>query len=313
LVLKLYRGSRSVPASDFQDAALEAVKQEVPFSSAIWGRAGMEEGVAQIYSVHLHGLPPESLESYARFKDRDVVGAMAMRELGRTIRTSAHEVVTDREMLEQHVRRFGLEHALTTCIADPHTLLLSFITLFRPQGDPPFSEAERGAIEALAPHLVESCHQSRLMQLAHGGVRGTGALRHTAACDSDYVLIAAQPAFLELARREWPQWNAPRLPQPVREALRGARGRHVGERVTLTFDRVSDLYWMNVRDKAALDTLGRRQLEIARLCAKGQTYKEIAKGLSLAPATVRNHLETIYRKLDIGSRAELATILSKID
>ena len=301
-----------MPASRFQDAALDAVKPHVPFESAIWGRAGMENGVAQIYSVHLHRLPPESLQSYARFKDRDVVGAMAMRELGRTVRTSAREVVADREMLEEHVRRFGLEHALTTCILDPNTLLLSFVTLFRPESQPAFTEPERASAETLAPHLVESCHQSRLMQLAERGAPG-GAARHTAACDSDFVLIAAQPRFLELARREWPQWHAPRLPEAAREALRGESRRHVGERVTLNFERVSDLYWMTVREKAPLDTLGKRQLQIARLCAKGETYKEIAKTLSLAPATVRNHLDQIYRKLDIGSRAELATMLSQID
>ena len=312
IVVELYRGSRTMPASQFQDWGLDAIKPRVPFASAIWGRAGMESGTALIYSVHLHRLPPESLESYARFRDRDVVGAMAMHSLGRTIRTSAHEVVTDAEMLEQHVRRFGLEHALTTCIVDPLTTLMSFITLFRPETEAAFTEDERAAVEMLAPHLIESCHQSRLMQLART-VRPGSLPRYTAACDSDFVLIAAQPQFLDLGRREWPLWHAPRLPEAAREALAGGTRRIVGADVVLDCEHVSDLYWMTLREKAPLDTLARRQLEIARLTASGQTYKEIAKTLALAPATVRNHLETVYKKLGISSRAELATLLSQIE
>ena len=311
VILELYRASRGMPASRFQDWVLDAIKPYVPFTSAIWGRAGIEHGTAQIYSVHLHGLPPESLESYARFRDRDVIGAMAMREPGRTVRTSAHDVLDDADMLEQHVRRFGLEHALTTCIVDPDTFLVSFITLFRPESAPPFTEAERAVKEALAGHLVESCHQSRMMQLAAGNIGGDPS-RHTAACDTDLVLIAAQPAFLELARAEWPQWRGPRLPSPAQEALRRGN-RYVGERVALLHERVSDLYWLTLRERAPLDSLARRQLEIARLSARGKTYKEIAKVLDVAPATVRNHLETVYKKLGIRTRAELATVLSQLD
>src|SRR5688572_28746468 len=104
-IAQFYRGSRELPASAFQEWALEQAKALVPFDSAIWGRAGMEAGKALIYSVHLHRLPSESLASYVRFKDRDVVGAKAFREMGTTMRFSAAQVVSDREMLEEHVRR----------------------------------------------------------------------------------------------------------------------------------------------------------------------------------------------------------------
>ena len=127
------------------------------------------------------------------------------------------------------------------------------------------------------------------------------------------MLIAAQPGFIELAQREWADWRGPRLPESARDALRKGSHRHVGGEVTLYFERVNDLYWLTLREKAPLDSLGRRQLEIARLSASGRTYKEIAKALSLAPATVRNHLEAVYKKLGINSRAELATVLSQYD
>ncbi|MBX3651317.1 MAG: helix-turn-helix transcriptional regulator [Burkholderiales bacterium] len=315
LILSLYRGSRDIPATAFQDWALKQTRQILAFESAIWGRAGIENGMAQIYSVHLHRLPPESLASYARFRDRDTVGAMAMQAMGTTIRAAGHEVLAnDPEMLEQHVRRFGLDYSLTTCIVDPRTGLISFMTLFRPAQQPHFTEDERVAAQSVVPHLIESCQQSRLMQLNAGGIANSNSERRFAVCDADFVLIAARDGFAELLRGEWPDWNAPRLPEAARTKMQGAvRGSHAGDRIMLSFDRVSDLYWLSARTKTAIDTLGKRQLEIARLSAQGQTYKQIAATLELAPATVRNHLDAVYRKLGIGSRGELATLVSRLD
>ena len=48
-----------------------------------------------------------------------------------------------------------------------------------------------------------------------------------------------------------------------------------------------------------------RELEIARLAAKGLANKEIAAALSVAEGTIKTHLHHIYDKLHIQSRVEL--------
>jgi adenylate cyclase len=50
---------------------------------------------------------------------------------------------------------------------------------------------------------------------------------------------------------------------------------------------------------------------IAERYAKGETYKEIATALYIAPATVRNHLAAIYRKLSVTSKPELISALTQ--
>ena len=55
-------------------------------------------------------------------------------------------------------------------------------------------------------------------------------------------------------------------------------------------------------DGAELST---RESQIARLYVDGLSYKEIARDLEISPATVRTHLNTIYRKLEVSSRIEL--------
>ena len=55
--------------------------------------------------------------------------------------------------------------------------------------------------------------------------------------------------------------------------------------------------------------LSQREVQIAQAYAGGQTYQAIANSLCIAPSTVRTHLATIYRKLDVSSKVELATRL----
>jgi DNA-binding CsgD family transcriptional regulator len=49
-----------------------------------------------------------------------------------------------------------------------------------------------------------------------------------------------------------------------------------------------------------------REREIAELVAAGRTNREVARQLVLSPRTVEAHLRTIYAKLGVRSRVELA-------
>jgi DNA-binding NarL/FixJ family response regulator len=55
----------------------------------------------------------------------------------------------------------------------------------------------------------------------------------------------------------------------------------------------------------ALDTLTPQQREIARLAAAGLTNKQIGERLFLSPCTVGAHLNQLFPKLGITSRAAL--------
>lgn len=57
------------------------------------------------------------------------------------------------------------------------------------------------------------------------------------------------------------------------------------------------------------DNLSQRELQIAQAYARGATYSDIAQTLHIAPSTVRTHLATIYRKLEVSSKLDLAARL----
>jgi len=54
-----------------------------------------------------------------------------------------------------------------------------------------------------------------------------------------------------------------------------------------------------------LDSLSPRESEVAWMLTKGDRVSSIARALFVSPHTVRNHLQSIYRKLGVSSQAEL--------
>jgi RNA polymerase sigma factor (sigma-70 family) len=54
-----------------------------------------------------------------------------------------------------------------------------------------------------------------------------------------------------------------------------------------------------------LDQLTPRERDVLRLIARGYSYKEIARDLSISPKTVETHVSAVLRKLQLSSRHEL--------
>jgi DNA-binding NarL/FixJ family response regulator len=61
----------------------------------------------------------------------------------------------------------------------------------------------------------------------------------------------------------------------------------------------------------ALNTLSARQREIASLIAIGEPNKTVSSQLGISEKTVKAHLTTIFRKLDVSGRTQLALFVSQ--
>ncbi|MNT79962.1 Transcriptional regulatory protein UhpA [compost metagenome] len=65
------------------------------------------------------------------------------------------------------------------------------------------------------------------------------------------------------------------------------------------------LLFLKCRHRCRADSLTPREHTIAELLARGDTHKEVAAILNRSPATVRNHIQSIYDKLQVGNVAGL--------
>ncbi len=54
-----------------------------------------------------------------------------------------------------------------------------------------------------------------------------------------------------------------------------------------------------------LDQLSTREREVLRLIARGYTYKEVARDLSISTKTVETHVSAVLRKLQLSTRHQL--------
>ena len=61
----------------------------------------------------------------------------------------------------------------------------------------------------------------------------------------------------------------------------------------------------------ALDTLTRRQIEVARAAVSGLSNKELGQRLGVSEGTIKNHLHAIYERLRLEGRLALLLYLKE--
>jgi len=61
---------------------------------------------------------------------------------------------------------------------------------------------------------------------------------------------------------------------------------------------------MNI-DARNIDKLTKRQNDVVRLYALLGSYKEVAKCMELSPQTIKNHMDSVHKRLDVRSAVEV--------
>jgi DNA-binding CsgD family transcriptional regulator len=142
------------------------------------------------------------------------------------------------------------------------------------------AEAEELFRGALRADLIRWPWPRARIELAYG----SWLRRRRRVAESRQYLRSAQTVFDLIGARSWAD--------QARAELRAA-----GERAATPAP-------------TALSRLSAQELQIARLAAEGLSNREIGHRLYLSPRTIGSHLYRIFPKLDITSRAELASLLN---
>jgi DNA-binding CsgD family transcriptional regulator/tetratricopeptide (TPR) repeat protein len=149
--------------------------------------------------------------------------------------------------------------------------------------------------------------------LAEGGARGLGLLEEAV------EVLTNSPAKLEHAKARTELGAALRRANRRSEAREQLR--RAAELATICGARPlaaranSELRATGARPRrialSGVESLTPSELRVAQMAAEGPTNRDIAQALFITPKTVEIHLSSVYRKLGIGSRAQLPTALAE--
>ena len=67
----------------------------------------------------------------------------------------------------------------------------------------------------------------------------------------------------------------------------------------------------SVKQDANTENLSDREMQVLKFLVDGLDYKNIAEKLDISPNTIRKHIDNIYKKLHVTSRAQAVTIAVK--
>lgn len=305
LLLDLYRLARELPLADFQRRVLERLQDVVPFDGAWWGMSRVDRQLHSSFPFHM---PDNFVGYWQNMREYDVLAETVIREPAITINMNASQAVTN-PVFEEFLRVFDIRHVLCTLLMNPALNLTTFLSLYRKHESPPFTEGERMLKQLVMPHLWAAWTSNWIAQLAYSRAHSVSNSAAMAVADQRGTLHAAEPRFAELLRVEWPAWSGPELPAAFATAV-STGGTVTGSRTTARLIPVQGLHLVELRERSPLDQLTMRELDIARQFGRGESYKQIAAELHVAPATVRAHLRAIYSKLHISDKGELANLLS---
>lgn len=313
LVLAIHDNAAVLPVVDFKAWLVAALRQHLRFDSALIGFGNVVEGEANIPTFYLYNLPERVMAEREPIRDLDLVGQRASAAPGKAILVHVLEVADDPKYapLVEYCRRYGLMNVV--CTAIPPTAALDvqcFVSLFRAADDDVFNEDERQMHELLMPHIARGLAANRRASLQRFSMLDVDRGRVRTTADRRGHLYDADPGFIELIRAHVPTFDGKVLPEDVRAQLgRKTIVRHTTSFAVFDIVPTNDMFFLSARRLIPVDALSAREREVAESFAAGLTHKEIARQLALAPATVRRHLQNVYTKLSVDTKAALIRVL----
>lgn len=315
IILQLYDMVLQRPLDAFKTDALAALTAALPFDSAIW--ASGAHGSNLILSIATPNIAPDVLLDYAlNWQPHDALRAAVVARSGTALRNE--DIMTEAAHRASAIyQRFcapgGMHFTLGIALADPVTTVGELVFLFRRDGSGAFSDAARDLLQATAPHLFAAWRQRQSLGLwSRQSDARPAPLAGYAVIDDGGLVHAADGDFGAAVLRAFPGWVGPVLPDRLRAMVASGRSplRLAGQRFALR--RGSEGRHLLLALAVEAEALTPAERRTARLFAAGATHAGIAATLGLSPATVRNQLAAVYRKLGVHSKVALAAALAAI-
>jgi len=302
-ISQLYREAPQVPLADFSVWALDLLQQVISFDGAIWGTGHITTN--EFHTQSTVDVPVEIFEKLIAYR---AINPIIDRLISRTdTAIDMADVINDDDfyqstLYQQCFKPFGIERILSSIHADERAGIFTLLTLYRYDRQHSFSLQEKQVQSQLLFHLLSAASHRQLIALNEPLIKASP--EHSAICDEKGLYHAVQPSFLDILDDHLSSEVRQQFPLAI---VTGDRQFSQGS-LLFNQQRLGDLYRISVRLRSPLDDLTARERQVVDGICQGNTFKQIARALSLSPSTVSNHLYRIYLKLGINTRSELITL-----
>ena len=317
LILDLYDIAQHTGQHECREEMILGVKRLLPFESALIGDLGIFGDRLIPTGVHLHGVPAERLAERQTTLGEEIItrdGHVTTRDpalratfsnRGRGVATDIAASTDDAAVLA-YCRKFETAHSLTFVSDRNVPGRVSAISFWRASRRAAFSADEVALANLALPHLIQARMINERLSAHAAQAPATSVISDL----SGKVYFAHEDA-IRLLQEEWPQWSPPMLPEALVGALRADRARsYRGRRLAVRCKVDGSVLNLSVtRRTFDASSLTPAELRGATLAAQGLQYKEIARELGLSPSTVRNQLNSAYRKLNVSNKTSLSRAL----
>lgn len=309
-LLRLSEQARQAQPQDMLHGALQTLRGLVQFDAAWWGEVsvGSVQAAPRNWLHGSMGLSQTFAQEWNELAAVDEFAQLSMRRPGVVIR---ERDVVGQAPADPRVIAFSQRHGLHHCMALtaelPHSGLMFFVSVYRPQTCAEFTDEETVLFGEFVLHLLQHWHH--LLQRLQSDSPSRPWNSFALAEPSGELLFAGLRISLALGEAH-PGWSGNRLPPVLVQALsRAPCNLAVGKASRLRLEPCGPLVALSMASRQHKSPLAPRELSAAMLYAHGRSHKDIAAALGLTPATVRTYLRTAYTVLGVSNKLELVTAL----
>lgn len=312
-LLRLGREARDVAPAAFLGRAAQVMRDVLPFRRGWWGLATSRGAgmVPSIYQADYINLSTDFASAWRAFASADDFAVELVNPIGRVCRfVESGNEAPDALAFDA---RFGLYQGMGLVLDEASTGHAFFMVLYRDREDALFSDQEAMLFLHLMRHALQLWHHA--LQDALATASREEGLARAALARPDGALLFAGPQFCELLYAQWPSWDGIQLPSDIVAQFGVLPCRIRLSEGAIDISVHGDHLWLvhvGARERHPLSLLSPRERRTATLFAAGHSYKEIARQLSLTPATVRTYLRTVYLRLGVTNKVQLGDAIGRV-
>lgn len=303
---------RDTDAQGLARWAVEELSETLGYDCAWYGWAQLVPGGVEIHANSTLNLPDHYYDSWSEISEQDLLAAGVWNNPGHasSYDRSGH---THTDGMVSLADTYGLRKMATGMHFRPERVASFYLSGYRTgQTTAAWSEQELDFLQCAVEQISSAMRLSANESDAEGHPNSVSIF-----VNSNGVGILGLQNLRAQLGDFWPDWDGDRLPKCLRLLL-DQPGEHIltDRNLVVTCEAAPGMDNMGLRKLTLrfltrFDLLTHREREVATVLAGGKSHKETARILGVAPATIRNQTQSIYTKLKVDNRANLAAIVNE--